>query len=47
MPVDIIEEAKKILIERLQNINWDTYLMIFHLILALYHYISGHQLLMN
>ena len=25
MPLDIIEEAKKNFIERLQNINWDTY----------------------
>ena len=25
MPLDIIEEAKKIFDERLQNINWDTY----------------------
>ena len=43
MPLDIIEEAKKNFNERLQNINWETYYKIFHLIQVHYHYINGHQ----
>ena len=37
MPIDIIENAKKSFDERLQNINWDNIIMIYHLIPVLCH----------
>ena len=41
MPLDIIEEAKKNFNERLKKLIGIIIIMIFHLILAHYHYMNG------